>query len=180
MPKSAFHVLHPQSGENGVLADLHAVAQPRDLGINRLNFLVFLPELATDFLVRLPIAHVALIERLDALKNGLPLFPRLVCLSSFLFDLVFKLFQRPSFSVDLFIDGIGGDAGRCPQPDDQHRSDPGGPAQPHTLASSNRRSETKLPAHPRTMPTTTSSRQIESGKNIVSCSRPRNRPVVRI
>ena len=82
MPESAFHVLHAQPGENRILSDLHAVAQPRDLGINRLNFLVFLAELATDLLVGLPVAHVALIQRLNALKNGLPLFPRLVCLSS--------------------------------------------------------------------------------------------------
>src|SRR6476620_1119103 len=180
MPESSFYILNTQPRENRLLPDLHAVPQPRDLRINRLDFLIFLAQFAADLLMGLPVAHMPFVQCLYALQDGLALFPRFVRLPPLFFDLVFELFQCPAFLVDFLIDGIGGDTGRCAQRDHQHRSNRVGPAPSHTLASSNRRKETKLPAQPRTIPTPTSNRQMESGKNMVSCLEAQNRPVLRI
>src|SRR6476659_8341970 len=180
MPESSLYILNTQPRENRLLPDLHAVPQPRDLRINRLDFLVFLAQFAADLLVGLPVAYMPLVQCLYTLQDGFALFPRFVRLPPLFFNLIFELLQRPAFPIDFLIDGIGGDTGRCAKHDHQHRSNRVVPAPSHTLSSSNRRKETKLPAQPRTIPTPTSNKQTESGKNMVSCSRPRNRPVVRI
>src|SRR6476620_11054421 len=62
MPESSFYILNPQPRENRLLPDLHAVPQPRDLRINRLDFLIFLAQFATDLLLGLPVAHMPFVS----------------------------------------------------------------------------------------------------------------------
>ena len=92
MPEPPFHILNTQPRENRLLPDLHAVPQPRDLRIDRLDFLVFFSQFSADLLMGLPVAHMPLVQCLNALQDGLALFSRFVRLPPLFFDLVFQLF----------------------------------------------------------------------------------------
>src|SRR5688572_15162427 len=180
MSKPPLHILHTEPGQDRLLPDLHPFAQARNLGVDRFDLLIFFSQLSADVLTGLPIPHVSLVQRLNSLENGLPLLARFVGLASFFFDLVFQLFQSLSLPVDFLINRIGPCRRHQAYGDEQAEGCWRRPYPPHTLASSNRRRDKKLPAQPRMIPTATSKRQIERGKNTVSCSSPRKRPVVRI
>ena len=107
MSEPPLHILHTEPGQDRLLPDLHTFAQARNLGVDRLDLLIFFSQLSADVLTGLPIAHVSLVQRLNALKNGLALLTRFVGLASFLFNLVLQLLQCLSFFVDFLIDRIG-------------------------------------------------------------------------
>src|SRR5262245_36902673 len=182
MSEPSLHILHPYPGQDGLLAFFHTLTQPRNLCIDHVDLLILIAQFPADFLVGLPIAHVPFIQRLAALKNRFALPARLVRLPAFLFDLIFQLFEGLPFLVDLFVDGISPDIPRHPKSHQKQCRQSQQRCRPHshTFASSSRRRDTKLPAQPSTMPTATSIRHIERGKNIMSWSSPLKRPVVPI
>jgi hypothetical protein len=94
MSEPTLHVLDPQSGENRVLPDLHAVPQAGDLRIDGLNLLVLLAQLPADLLMGLSVPHVPLVEGLETLEDRLAFFSRFIRLPAFLFKMVFKLHER--------------------------------------------------------------------------------------
>src|SRR5689334_4841287 len=176
MSEPTLHVLNPKAGQNRLLPDLHAVPQPHNLRIDGFDFLVLFAQLAADFLLGLTVPHVPLVEGLNALEDRLAFFSRFIGLPAFFFNLVLELLERPSLFIDFIVDGIGKGAGRHRARCEEQHGHPTNGTPSHTLTSSNRLRETKLPANPRTMPTPTSSRHMDKGKNIVNCSRPRSRP----
>src|SRR5215469_15360185 len=156
MAQTPFHVLDTQARQNRIAAFVDAVLENRHLPGKRFDFLVLFSQFADDVLEGLSIFDQPFIQGLKTLQHRISLFPRLICLLAFFFDLVLELIERLPFLLDLVAQRLAPRSDRCggietPQDRDSEQQLP---RPPHTFASPKRRKETKLPAQPSPIPTT--------------------------